>query len=242
MERQRDNCYDKLISTHWCLRGTGSFMQTYFCKPTPLPMQSLSSIPPDQVEDSPCILSWQIMMMKYFESRCLILKMMMWWSHYWMLKVMDMTMNQPMLQESMYDVNLTSLFWSQHAWSIEYYLQMVVENGQKMIDASECAAKSEGFTPQWGGWLVWSWVHDWLKHLSKSKQGQHVKVASFLGDPEICVELRSYLRTNKWVMNPQKLVKFTKGKLLPIEVKKYLLLEYIPTSAPNRGEGDAKRT
>ena len=69
-----------------------------------------------------------------------------------------------------------------------------------------------------------------------------MKVASILEDPEICVELRSYLRTNKWVMNPQKLVKFTKGKLLPVEVKKYLLLEYIPTSAPNCGEGDAKRT
>ena len=109
------NCYDKPISTHWCPRGTGSFMQTYFCKPTPLPtplpMQSLSSIPPDQVEDNPWILSWQIMMMKYFEGGCLILKMM-WWSPYWMLKVMDMAMSQPMLQKSMYDVNLTSPFWS----------------------------------------------------------------------------------------------------------------------------------
>ena len=27
-------------------------MQTYFHKPTPLPMQSLSSFPPDQVEDN----------------------------------------------------------------------------------------------------------------------------------------------------------------------------------------------
>ena len=36
-----------------------------------------------------------------------------------MLKVMDMTMSQPMLQKSMYDVNLTSLFWSQHAHQLQ---------------------------------------------------------------------------------------------------------------------------
>ena len=35
-------------------------------------------------------------------------------------------------------------------------------------------------------------------------------------------ELRSYLRTNKWSMDPQKLSDFTKNKLLPDEAKKYL--------------------
>jgi hypothetical protein len=37
------------------------------------------------------------------------------------------------------------------AQSIECYLWMVVENGQKSIDASKCAARSEGFAPHWGG-------------------------------------------------------------------------------------------
>jgi hypothetical protein len=41
------------------------------------------------------------------------------------------------------------------------------------------------------------------------------KVASLLDDPNICAELRSYLRTNKWAMNPQKLAEFTNAKLLP---------------------------
>jgi hypothetical protein len=71
---------------------------------------------------------------------------------------------------------------------------------------------------------VQSWVRDWLEHheLLKSKQGWHVKVASLLEDPDICAELRSYLRTNKWAMNPQKLAEFTKAELLPAEAKKYL--------------------
>ena len=110
------------------------------------------------------------------------------------------------------------------ARSIECYLRMVVENGRKSIDASKRAAESEGFAPHWGGRLVRSWVRDWLEHrkLPKSKQGRHVKVASLLEDPDICAELRSYLRTNKWAMNPQKLAEFMNAKLLPAEAKKYL--------------------
>ena len=49
-----------------------------------------------------------------------------------------------------------------------------------------------------------------------------MKVASLLEDPDICAELRSYLRTNKWAMNPQKLAEFMNAKLLPAEAKKYL--------------------
>ena len=44
-----------------------------------------------------------------------------------------------------------------------------------------------------------------------------MKVASLLEDLNICVELRSYLTTNIWAMNAQKLVEFTKGKLRPAE-------------------------
>ena len=42
------------------------------------------------------------------------------------------------------------------ARSVECYLRMVVENGQKSIDVSERAAESEGFAPHWGGRLVQS--------------------------------------------------------------------------------------
>lgn len=49
-----------------------------------------------------------------------------------------------------------------------------------------------------------------------------MKVASLLEDPDICAELRSYLRSNKWATNPEKLAEFTNAKLLPTEAKKYL--------------------
>ncbi|KAF8523101.1 hypothetical protein BU17DRAFT_75038 [Hysterangium stoloniferum] len=95
------------------------------------------------------------------------------------------------------------------AQSIECYLQM-------SIDASKCAAESEGFAPHWGGRLVQSWICDWLEH------PRHVKVASLLEDPNICAELRFYLRSNKWTINPEKLAEFINAKLLPTEAKKYL--------------------
>lgn len=43
-----------------------------------------------------------------------------------------------------------------------------------------------------------------------------------LDDPEVCTELHSFLRSNKWSMNPAKLAEFTKEKLLPDEARKYL--------------------
>jgi hypothetical protein len=71
---------------------------------------------------------------------------------------------------------------------------------------------------------VRQWVARWLKshELPTSQRGHHQKVFSLLDDPDVCTELRSYLQTNKWSMNPQKLADFTKNKLLPDESKKYL--------------------
>jgi len=110
------------------------------------------------------------------------------------------------------------------AQAIQSYFRMVVNNGRKSIDASEIAAESQGFSKKWGGRLVRSWVRDWIKHreLPSSSRGCHVKVYSLLEDPEICTELRSYLRSNKWSMNPQKLAKFSKNQLIPGEAEKYL--------------------
>ena len=92
------------------------------------------------------------------------------------------------------------------------------------MEASEHAAESQGFASAWGGQMVRQWVARWLKscELPSSQRGCHQKVVSLLDDPDICTELRSYLRTNKWSMNPQKLADFTKNKLLPDESKKYL--------------------
>ena len=108
--------------------------------------------------------------------------------------------------------------------SIQSCLHMVVNNHRNLIDASERAAESQGFAAKWGGRMVRQWVAHWIKthELPKSERGRHTKVFSLLDDPEVATELRSYLRTNKWSMDPQKLSAFTKNKLLPDEAKKYL--------------------
>lgn len=56
-----------------------------------------------------------------------------------------------------------------------------------------------------------------------SRQGRHVKVYSLLSDPVIAAELRAYVRSNKWAMDPSKLNQFTQNKLVPQAADKYLL-------------------
>ncbi|KAH9018306.1 hypothetical protein EDB84DRAFT_1626781 [Lactarius hengduanensis] len=113
---------------------------------------------------------------------------------------------------------------SKRARSIQTCLHMVVNNKRHLINASECAAESQGFAVKWGGRMVRQWVKIWIKsrELPKSKRGCHKKVFSLLDDPEVQTELRSYIRTNKWSMNPRKLSDLTKNKLIPDEAKKYL--------------------
>jgi hypothetical protein len=113
---------------------------------------------------------------------------------------------------------------SKRARSIQNCLHMVVNNKRHLIDASERGAESQGFSGKWGGRMVRQWVRIWVKSrgLPQSERGCHKKVFSLLDDPEVQTELRSYIRTNKWSMNPQKLSDFTKNKLLPDEAKKYL--------------------
>jgi hypothetical protein len=60
------------------------------------------------------------------------------------------------------------------------------------------------------------------QELPKSLQGHHAKVSSLLADPVIAAELRAYLRSNKWAMNPEKLTQFSENKLIPEAADKYL--------------------
>ena len=48
-----------------------------------------------------------------------------------------------------------------------------------------------------------------------------MKVFTLLSDPEVCAELRAYVCSNKWSMNPQKLAAFTKNEMIPAEAEKY---------------------
>jgi len=101
---------------------------------------------------------------------------------------------------------------------------MVLKNGRKHIEASERAAESQGFAAKWGGRLVRQWVRKWvtLRELPVSSRGSHGKVYSLLDDPAIRAELRSYLRSNKWSMDPTKLAEFVKAESIPTAAEKYI--------------------
>ncbi|KAJ6483107.1 hypothetical protein C8R45DRAFT_931736 [Mycena sanguinolenta] len=114
---------------------------------------------------------------------------------------------------------------SYRARAIQSYLGMVVKNGRLGIEASERAAEGQGFAAKWGGRNVRSWTRRWIKEreLPVSRRGAHGKVYSLLDEPGIKAELRAYVRSNKWAMDPIKLADFTAGKLIPEAAKKYAL-------------------
>ncbi|KAG1740917.1 hypothetical protein EDB19DRAFT_1635048, partial [Suillus lakei] len=58
--------------------------------------------------------------------------------------------------------------------------------------------------------------------LPVSQWQRHAKISSLLDDPAITSELRTFMHSNKWSMDPQKLVKFMNNKLLHTEATKYL--------------------
>jgi hypothetical protein len=142
-----------------------------------------------------------------------------------------------------------------HANAIQSYLWMVVHNGRKLIEASEIAAESQGFARKWGGRLVRQWARRWIERheLPVSQIGRHGKVFTLLDDPIVCAELRSFLQSNKWVMDPEKLAKFSKNNMvtkaaeeylhhlvhteMPHGLKKYLDLELFPRIQLKVGRG-----
>ena len=99
-----------------------------------------------------------------------------------------------------------------------------MKNGRSTQEAGECAAESQGFAPRWGGRQVRSWAKVWVakRELPKSVRGSHAKVRSLLDDPMVAAELRAYLRSNKWAMNPGKLAQFSKNELIPSAADQYL--------------------
>ena len=102
--------------------------------------------------------------------------------------------------------------------AMESHLQMVVNRGRGSMEASRIAAESQGFSPDWGARLLRGWVCDWINHrsLPQSNRGTHTKVASLLDDPVVKAELRTYIRKNKWSMNPEKVKNFV-GKEIVLQ-------------------------
>ncbi|PCH34831.1 hypothetical protein WOLCODRAFT_79044 [Wolfiporia cocos MD-104 SS10] len=143
---------------------------------------------------------------------------------------------------------------------IESYLHLIVKYKHSRIVASECAAKSHGFAMKWGGRMVRMWAQKWMatRELPVSMKGRHVKSYMLLQDPTVRAELRSYVRSNKWSMNLEKLAEFTKGTMtpaiaqeylkeivhreMPEGLKKYMELELFPQIHMKVGQGISLRT
>jgi hypothetical protein len=106
---------------------------------------------------------------------------------------------------------------SYRAQVIESYLRLVVRKKYKGLPASETAAEAFGFAKKWDGRQVRRWVRSWLdnRNLPESDRGCHVKVRSLLEDLAVKTELRTYVRSNKWAVNPVKLQEFTNQSMLP---------------------------
>jgi hypothetical protein len=113
---------------------------------------------------------------------------------------------------------------ARRARAIQAYLFMVVKNKRKGKDASEHAAEAQDFSVQWGGRLVKKWIRKWINSCSlpQSQRRCHVKSFSLLEDPAICAELHFFIRSNKWAMNPAKVVGFSQQNMIPAAADKYL--------------------
>ncbi|KAJ7130810.1 hypothetical protein C8R43DRAFT_831687, partial [Mycena crocata] len=110
------------------------------------------------------------------------------------------------------------------ARAIQSQLHMVVNNKRGWKFASEAAAEAQGFARKWGGRLVRKWTRAWISDrvLPESRIGKHGKSFSLYDDPAIRAELRSYVRSEKWAMNPAKLVEFSQNQMVPAAADKYL--------------------
>ncbi|KAJ7706607.1 hypothetical protein B0H16DRAFT_1345852 [Mycena metata] len=146
------------------------------------------------------------------------------------------------------------------ARSIQSHLHMVVRNKKGWTPASETAAEAQGFATKWGGRMVRKWTRNWISDrvIPESKIGKHGKSFSLYDDPIIRAELRSYVRSERWAMNPEKLVEFSQQKMVPAAadqylrkiteeempagLKKYMELELFPRIAFKIGRGVSLRT
>ncbi|KAF7343545.1 hypothetical protein MSAN_01975000 [Mycena sanguinolenta] len=107
---------------------------------------------------------------------------------------------------------------------IQSTLYLVVRRSRKLMEASAMAAETHGFAPAWGSRLARRWTARWVKtrDLPDSNRGRHAKTWSLLNDPAVKEELVTYLRSNKWSMNPAKLVEYSKATLITDEMKKFV--------------------
>ena len=113
---------------------------------------------------------------------------------------------------------------ARRAQAIECHLQLYLKNKRSFINASEHAAEASGLAAKYGGRQLRTWTRRWIavQKLPESLRGRHGKVFCLLDDPVVAAELRAYLRSMKWAMDPLKLAEYTQDKLIHAEAEKYV--------------------
>lgn len=108
--------------------------------------------------------------------------------------------------------------------AMECLLRLVLKNNRSFTEASKISAEAHRFTNGNGARDLRVWTRTWVtgRMLPESKRGQHGKVYTVLGVPVVAAELKTYLRTEKWAMNPEKLRQFTMNELIPSAADAYL--------------------
>lgn len=74
------------------------------------------------------------------------------------------------------------------------------------------------------GWQAGLFMAElWIRkrELPQSQRGKHIKLFMLLEDHRICAELHSYVRSNKWAIDPVKLTNFSSKKMVPKAVETY---------------------
>ncbi|CAK5282859.1 unnamed protein product [Mycena citricolor] len=92
-----------------------------------------------------------------------------------------------------------------------------------MMAASRTAALAHGFRAGWGSQLVRKWMQSWVRDcaMPQSKRCRHSKLKTIFDDPLVLDVMRTYIRSEKWSMNPAKLKCFMCGELDAEMAKKY---------------------
>ncbi len=93
-----------------------------------------------------------------------------------------------------------------------------------VIEASQATAVGVMMVKGWGGHQVQWWMHIWVKgrELPQLKRGTHAKTYSLISNPIIQVELQSYMRSEKWEMDPAKLQSFLRKELPFAKAETYM--------------------
>ncbi|KAJ3990859.1 hypothetical protein F5050DRAFT_1582343, partial [Lentinula boryana] len=114
---------------------------------------------------------------------------------------------------------------SSRSCTVKAALYSVVRNNASLTHASQIAAEAAGFAVEWGSHLVRRWLCDWVESRilpALSNRGRHCKVNSILSDPIAREAIHTYLRSNKWSLNPQKLKCLMKGEMASQEADEYV--------------------